>query len=90
MTQAIDFLTSASAAKAAQTIARTMRSENGVQTAVDSFHRHLPLDAMTCDITHIHVARWTVKKHKRVVRLSDQAAAVLLAQKLIKLGDLKP
>lgn len=90
LVQGFNYLTSAPAAEAARAIAQKMRSETGVQAAVESFHRHLPRDAMSCDVTRSQVARWTVSKNKRVVKLSDQAVAVLIARKLIKLNELEP
>ncbi|KXJ87567.1 glycosyltransferase family 28 domain-containing protein [Microdochium bolleyi] len=89
LVQGFNYLTSAPAAEAARAIAQKMRSETGVQAAVESFHRHLPLDAMSCDVTRSQVARWTVSKNTRVVKLSDQAVAVLIARKLIKLNELE-
>jgi hypothetical protein len=35
----------------ANILARKIRSENGVQNAVDAFYRHLPLKNMLCDIS---------------------------------------
>ncbi|KXJ86093.1 glycosyltransferase family 28 domain-containing protein [Microdochium bolleyi] len=89
LTQAIRFLTSASASEAAQGIAHKMRQECGVQAAVASLHRHLPLDAMACQILPGQVARWVIGKKANRVRLSDQAVAVLVASGLVKLDDLK-
>jgi hypothetical protein len=37
--------------KNANILARKIRSENGVQNAVDAFYRHLPLKNMLCDIS---------------------------------------
>ena len=89
MTEAMWFLTSRGAAEAAQGIADKMRQENGVQTAVASLHRQLPLASMGCDVIPSQVARWTLGKRSRRIQLSDLAVAVLVTKKLIKLDDLK-
>ncbi|KAH7020720.1 glycosyltransferase family 28 domain-containing protein [Microdochium trichocladiopsis] len=89
MTEAIRFLTSRAAADAARGVANKMRQENGVQAAVESLHRHLPLAAMTCDLVPGEVARWSIGKRERRVILSDLAVAVLVTKNLLKLGDLE-
>lgn len=69
-----------------------MQAENGVQSAVESFHAHLPLHNMMCDIMPGQVARWVVSKNKNrkeTTRLSDQAIAILVAHKLVRMSDLK-
>ena len=81
---AIQVCRSAEAKVAAEAIATRMRQENGVDTAVRSFHHHLPTSQLCCDILPQHVARWiyTPKKSKRVsVRLSSEALIVLYDRK---------
>ncbi|KAM0703866.1 hypothetical protein Q7P35_008871 [Cladosporium inversicolor] len=81
---AIQVCRSAEAKVAAEAIATRMRQENGVDTAVRSFHHHLPMSLLCCDILPQHVARWiyTPKKSKRVrVRLSSEALIVLYDRK---------
>jgi len=77
-------------ANAAQQIAVRMRAESGVDEAVQSFHRNLPLEAMLCDALPQYAATWRCKKKGRVFKLCDVAAANLLAQKKLKDGDLHP
>ncbi len=67
-----------------------MRHESGVNAAVQSFHQNLPLAALTCDLVPEKVARWSMMKHGRTVKLSDAAVAVLVAQKRIQIGQAKP
>jgi hypothetical protein len=67
-----------------------MRHESGVDAAVHSFHRNLPLAALTCDVIPDQAARWSLTKHGRTVKLSDMAVAVLVAEKCIQAGQVKP
>lgn len=50
LVSAITVLLSPEAKNAAERIAETMRQENGVKNTVDSFHRHLDLQRLACDI----------------------------------------
>ena len=67
-----------------------MRDEAGVDAAVHSFYRNLPLAALTCDVIPEQVARWSMTKDERTVKLSDTAVAVLIAQKRIQIGQVTP
>ncbi|KAF7514854.1 hypothetical protein G7054_g14948 [Neopestalotiopsis clavispora] len=90
LVQAIEFATSLTAKDAAKALAIKMNQENGVHTAVSSFHRALPLADMRCGILLGHVARWTFANREKSIRISDTAAAVLIAQKKINIDELKP
>ncbi|KAJ3119125.1 hypothetical protein HDU96_000040 [Phlyctochytrium bullatum] len=46
--------------EAAQKAAEQIRSESGVAEGARSFHRHLPLDAMRCDVDPSRIAVWFV------------------------------
>jgi hypothetical protein len=50
LSQAIRFCLSPEAASAAAVIAQKMQSERGVEAAVMSFHRNLPIKDMSCDV----------------------------------------
>lgn len=95
LVESIDFCLSPSAKAAAQRIAEQMRRENGVQTAVASLHRHLPIADLSCDVLPEFAARWTYqtksKKAKQpAIRLSDEALQALIQSKRLKASDVEP
>ncbi|KAI1857259.1 uncharacterized protein JN550_013342 [Neoarthrinium moseri] len=90
LVEAIEFATSTAAKNAAETLAFRMRQEKGVDTAVSSFHRGLPMTGMRCEILPDQVARWIRDTRGKRTRMSDAAVAVLIAQKKIKIDELKP
>ncbi|CAE6371372.1 unnamed protein product [Rhizoctonia solani] len=61
--------------KAAEVVGEMIRQEDGAQNGVDSFHRHMPLLNMRCDLDPTRVAVWYSPVHK--MRLSAFAAQVL-------------
>lgn len=77
------------ATTAASTIAIKMGSEIGVQAAVSSFHRHLPLELLPCDICPGQTAVWSYSTGYRKVKISKLAAAQLIAQNLLDPKKLK-
>lgn len=70
-----------------------MRQEKGVEQAVNSFHRHLPVAEMSCNLLEQRVARWRYSKAKKTDRspilVSDEALQILLQSKKVKMGDFK-
>ena len=90
LAEAIQFLMREETSTAAKAIARRMENEQGVRSAVESFHRHLPLEVMQCDLIPDQPAVWTLKSGRKQVRVSKLAAEVLISQwnKLRK--ELKP
>jgi sterol 3beta-glucosyltransferase len=70
-------------------ISRRMRFENGVSEAVASFHRNLPIPAMTCDFLPHEAACWVCKIGGKKVKLSDKAAQILIDREKINAKDLK-
>jgi hypothetical protein len=74
---------------AAQSIADRMRSESGVRRAVASFHANLPLTTMRCDILPSQPAVWLLKKGNNMIKLSKEAAGILVAQSHITWKDVK-
>lgn len=74
---------------AASTIAIKMASETGVQAAVSSFHQHLPLERLSCDICPGEPAVWSYSSGDTKVKLSKVGAAALVAQNLIDAKRLK-
>ncbi|KAI9930242.1 hypothetical protein MW887_012054 [Aspergillus wentii] len=64
---------------AAGDIADRMSAETGVQTAVESFHRNLPVDEMRCQILLNEPAVWSYKKSgTKPLCLSRKAGEILL------------
>ncbi|KAI9354635.1 glycosyltransferase family 1 protein [Zopfochytrium polystomum] len=53
-------------------------AENGAAAAVRSFHAHLPLDAMRCDVDPHRTARWFLPALGK--KVSDDALAALAAR----------
>jgi hypothetical protein len=80
LAEAITFCLTPAAAAAAKEIANKMRSEQGVKSAVDSFHANLPREELQCNIFMDRPATWVIKRGKRKIRLSKLAAAVLMQE----------
>ncbi|THX37818.1 UDP-Glycosyltransferase/glycogen phosphorylase [Aureobasidium pullulans] len=80
LAEAIRFLMREETAVAAKAIAERMKAEDGVRAAVDSFHRHLPVEAMKCDLIPDQPAVWSLKSGSKKVKLSKLAAEVLTSQ----------
>ncbi|KAF5671692.1 glycosyltransferase family 1 [Fusarium heterosporum] len=94
-TNAIQTLLASATKTAAVRISETMRTENGVAQAVQSFHHHLPRDSLTCDLLPGEGAAWTYdakrlsktdrKRHKNGLRLSPRALSVLSSRQKVDL-----
>jgi hypothetical protein len=79
LSEAIKFLITPEVTQAAQSIAQRMSAENGVKTAVRSFHRNLPRHTARCDILPHLPAVWTYKaSSKHTIKLSKLAAEHLV------------
>ena len=74
---------------AAQILAAKMQTEDGVRTAVASFHRHLPRD-MQCQILPDQAAAWTYKSNRTNIRLSKRTAGALIKASILKPYVLTP
>ncbi|PVH76638.1 glycosyltransferase family 1 protein [Cadophora sp. DSE1049] len=100
LTEAIQYCLTPTAMTEAAAISERMKRESGVQTAVQSFHRNLPVDALCCDILPDQAAVWqytskSKKSPQKSIKLSDEAAFILVEQKkldpkLLKLYQPKP
>ncbi|GKT67234.1 hypothetical protein ColTof3_14573 [Colletotrichum tofieldiae] len=90
LVNALQYCFSNEAQSAAQQVAMRMRVEKGVDSAVQSLHRNLPVEALTCDALPQFTATWLCKKKGYVAKLSDEAAAVLLAENRLKKSDIEP
>ena len=79
------------AQEAAEGIARAIAEEgDGAKNAVDSFHRHLPIQephSLRCSVLPDRVAVWMLKESN--LRLSALAATMLVQEKKIRWSDLK-
>ncbi|KAG9660682.1 sterol glucosyltransferase, partial [Aureobasidium melanogenum] len=89
LAESIRFLMREETSLAAEVIAERMDREQGVQDAVNSFHRHLPLEAMQCDLIPDQPAVWTIKSGRRQVKLSKLAAEIAISQRSSLQKDLK-
>jgi len=90
LAEAIQFLMREETSAAARVIARRMQNEQGVQAAVDSFHRQLPREKMQCDLIPDQPAVWTLKAGRKSVKVSKLAAEVLISQWSKMRKELKP
>ncbi|KAG9102858.1 hypothetical protein FRC06_000972 [Ceratobasidium sp. 370] len=86
--EALKFVKSPRAQRAAQKMGEQIRSEDGVALGVDSFHRHLPLLNMRCDVDPSRLAEWWSPEH--CLRFSGFVAATLIDAKLIDMKRLQP
>lgn len=89
LSQAIQYCLREETERAAQAVGEKMREEHGVKAAVSSFHRHLPVENMRCDLITGLPATWEYTKSKRPVRLSGAAAEILIQSRRIKAEDLR-
>ncbi|APA15868.1 hypothetical protein sscle_15g106380 [Sclerotinia sclerotiorum 1980 UF-70] len=88
LSNSIRFLLSPDAVVAAHELAVKIRQENGVKEAVNSFHRNLPLKTISCELLTKEPATWFWKKGKKNLKLSHQAAAVLVEKEKINTSNL--
>ncbi|KAH0361449.1 sterol glucosyltransferase, partial [Aureobasidium melanogenum] len=89
LAESIRFLLREETSLAAEVIAERMHREHGVQAAVNSFHRHLSLEAMQCDLIPDQPAVWTIKSGRRKVKISKLAAEIAVSQRNSLQKDLK-
>lgn len=99
LAKAIETLLAPSTKAAAVRIAETMRTENGVSRAVESFHRHLPRGTLTCDLLPGRAAAWTYdakylskkdrKNFENGLRLSPRALSVLSKRQRLDLTNVQ-
>lgn len=77
---------------AAEKLAQDIALEgDGAANAIESFHRHLPMEgthSMRCSILHERVAVWELKKESHL-RLSALAVQLLINKEHIKMHDLR-
>ncbi|KXS20638.1 glycosyltransferase family 1 protein [Gonapodya prolifera JEL478] len=88
LADAIKFCLRPDVQKIAEEIKDMMSSEDGVAEGVASFHKHLPLENMVCDIHRTQLARWF--SEESCSKLSDHVALVLIEAGRISRGKLMP
>ncbi|KZO92404.1 glycosyltransferase family 1 protein [Calocera viscosa TUFC12733] len=84
---AIEFCKSEGVKEAAEEMGRQIHSEDGVENGVESFHRHLPLLNMRCDLDPSRVAVWWSNDY--CLRMSSFAAQVLADSKQLDIKKLE-
>lgn len=85
----LSFCLTKDAAIAANTIALQMNTEDGVKTAVRSFHANLPAESMQCDLLPDQPATWRYRHGSENIQLSKLAAEILLRNERIQPQNLK-
>ena len=87
LAEAIQYALSPEVSKVSQETAARMQLEDGVQSAVASFHRHLSSDVLRCDLVPTLPAVYEHSR-KKVLKLSGSAADTLLKHGRIKQNHL--
>jgi hypothetical protein len=78
LAKAIKFCLTEEASAAAKAVSLQMKTEFGVQQAVESFHANLPLSRLRCEILKDQPASWLYAKGDKKVRISKIAAEILV------------
>ncbi|KAJ3208896.1 hypothetical protein HK099_008631 [Clydaea vesicula] len=86
LSAALKILTLEETKKNAFELGKVMKTENGVDVGVKSFHRHLPISLMKCDLQPTKVAEYFLKGAN--LKLSGSSAEVLIEKGRIALKDL--
>lgn len=89
LAKAMQFCLTPEATAAAHEISVRMQHETGVATAVNSFHRNLPLDRMRCAIMPNQPAVWEYKKGKNALSLSKVAVNILIENNKIDVNKIQ-
>lgn len=87
LARAITFCLAPETKLAAQEVAMRMSLEDGVKSAVQSFHAQLPTD-LHCDVIQNNAAAWILHDHNTTIKLSKRAAATLIQRSVIKRNKL--
>ncbi|KAI8314202.1 Sterol 3-beta-glucosyltransferase UGT80B1 [Colletotrichum sp. SAR11_240] len=86
---AIQYCLSADAVTAARQLAESMEKENGVQSAADSFHKHLPQPKMQCDFFPDQPAALMYGRGKKQVKMCRPVASILVKNGKVERKQLK-
>ena len=90
LAEAIQFCLKSSTQKAANGIATRIQYEDGAQSAAASFHRHLSHKAIPCDILAEYPAVWSYRNSEGTMKLSGQAAEILVDSGVLNAKHLEP
>ncbi|OQE14800.1 hypothetical protein PENFLA_c035G07213 [Penicillium flavigenum] len=90
LAQAVKFCLTPKAVRSAQGIAGKMQQDEGVKTAVASFHRNLPQGLVECDLLPEFPACWRYRLGKKRFCLSKIAAEILVEKNMLDVKKLKP
>ncbi|TQN66130.1 Sterol 3-beta-glucosyltransferase [Colletotrichum shisoi] len=86
---AIQLCLSPEAVAAARQLADSMRTENGVQAAVDAFHANLPKNKMACDFFSDQPAALVYGRGKKQVKMCRPVASILVKNERLGRKQLK-
>jgi hypothetical protein len=87
LVHAIQLCLTKDAIESAELISSTMTTETGVKAAVSSFHAHLPLAKLRCQIVRDRPASLKYKSWNREVNVSRLAASILISEGWAKEKD---
>ncbi|KAJ5170112.1 uncharacterized protein N7500_002895 [Penicillium coprophilum] len=90
LVQALRFCLTSEAVRSAKSIAAKMQQDEGVKTAVASFHRNLPQGLVECDLLPKFPACWRYRLGKKEYHFSKVAAEILAERNLLDVKKLKP
>ncbi|KAI0156335.1 hypothetical protein BJ166DRAFT_467827 [Pestalotiopsis sp. NC0098] len=95
LAQAIEFCLLPITQEAASVLACQIAAEDGVEQAVDSFHRNLPQEKLECDFFPDETAVWAYGHDKKQVKMCRGVATILRRQgvnlknlKLLRTGNI--
>lgn len=77
LTEAFTYCMSPEASNAALAISDKMKGDSGVKAAARSFHKHLPVEKMQCQLAGDQMATWTYLSHGKRILVSEFAAEIL-------------
>lgn len=90
LAEAINFCLTSEASVAAASIARQMCAENGVQAAAASFHRHLSVRDLRCDIIPTCPAVYEIKiRSDKSIKVSAVVADILVKNEKLKAKQIR-
>lgn len=89
LTAALNYCISPEASKAALAISDKMKGDSGVKAAARSFHKHLPTEAMRCQVSDDKVATWAYSSRGKRIILSHSAVEILSRHLRIDKAKLK-
>ena len=88
LAEAIRYCQTDQATSAAKSMAAKMKTESGIQDAVDSFHANLPVEAMRCDLIPYQAASWVFRGPAKL-KLSKRAAEILVQNSVVRWNQLE-